>query len=93
MIKSFGNRATEKLFRAGKSKFPGGLDTRRALVLMKMLDAAPNLEAISPLKSMGLHALSGDRKGFWAITVNGPWRIVFQFDGVDWHLVEIVDYH
>lgn len=40
-----------------------------------------------------LHALSGDRKGFWSVTVNGNWRIVFSFaDGQPQH-VDLVDYH
>jgi toxin HigB-1 len=45
------------------------------------------------LKSVGLHKLAGSRKGSWAMTVNGPWRICFRFaDGDAWD-VEIVDYH
>jgi proteic killer suppression protein len=63
------------------------------LVLLRMLDAAPSLQAISPLKSMGLHPLKGDRQGQWAVTVNGPWRICFRFADGDAHDVEIVDYH
>jgi proteic killer suppression protein len=40
-----------------------------------------------------LHRLTGDRKAFWAVTINGPWRLVFRFeDGHAWD-VEIVDYH
>lgn len=93
MIKSFATAATERLFRTGKSKFSKGLDARRALVLLRMLDAAPSLQAISPLKSMGLHPLKGDRQGQWAVTVNGPWRICFRFADGDAHDVEIVDYH
>jgi proteic killer suppression protein len=31
------------------------------------------------LKSVGLHKLTGDRAGQWAMTVNGPWRICFRF--------------
>jgi proteic killer suppression protein len=93
MIKSFANSKTERLFRTGTSKFPKGLDARRALVLLRMLDAAPSLHTISPLKSMGLHPLKGDRQGQWAITVSGPWRICFRFADGDAHDVEIVDYH
>jgi RelE-like toxin of type II toxin-antitoxin system HigB len=46
-----------------------------------------------PLRSVGLHALKGDRRGQWAIAVNGPWRICFRFKGGDAYEVEIVDYH
>ena len=47
----------------------------------------------SPLKSVGLHKLNGDRKGQWAMTVNARWRICFIFRKGDAHDVEIVDYH
>ncbi len=93
MIKSFATVATQRLHLEGKSKFPKGLDADRALILLRMLDAAPSLDAISPLKSMGLHPLKGDRKGQWAITINGPWRICFRFADGDALDVEIVDYH
>jgi proteic killer suppression protein len=93
MIKSFAAAATERLFKTGQSKFPKGLDARRALVLLRMLDAVPSLQAIGPLKSMGLHPLKGNRLGQWAIAVNGPWRICFRFADDNAHDVEIVDYH
>ena len=51
------------------------------------------LQDLSPLKSVGLHKLKGDRRGQWAMTVNGPWRICFEFYKGDAHDVEITDYH
>jgi toxin HigB-1 len=45
------------------------------------------------LKSVGLHMLQGNRAGYWAVTINGPWRLVFRFTDGDAHDVEIVDYH
>ena len=57
------------------------------------LNAAKTLQDLSPLKSIGLHKLKGDRKGQWAMTVSGPWRICFEFSKGDAHEVEIVDYH
>ena len=61
--------------------------------LLVSLNAASSLNDLSPLKSVGLHKLSRDREGQWAMTINGPWRICFEFrDGDAWS-VEIVDYH
>ncbi len=84
--------ATRRLFESGKSRFRG-LDTESALELLAILNAAERLDHISPLKSVGLHPLKGNRRGQWAITVNGPWRICFRFKGGDAYEVEIVDYH
>lgn len=92
MIKSWANSATRKFAEDGKNKF-SGLDAEAAFDLLAALDAASSLADLSPLRSVGLHKLSRDREGQWAMTVNGPWRICFRFkDGDAWD-VEIVDYH
>ncbi len=69
------------------------MDAEAAEELLAVLDAAVSLQDLSPLKSVGLHKLKGDRKGQWAMTVNGPWRICFRFRGGDAYDVAIVDYH
>lgn len=92
VIVSFANRATERFARQGKSKF-AGMDEAKAMARLKVLRAAHSIDDIPPLKSIGLHALSGDRKGQWAMTINGPWRLVFRFRNGNAEDVEIVDYH
>jgi proteic killer suppression protein len=92
VIRSWGNSATRRLFEIGRSRFPG-LDLDAALELLAILNAAERLDHISPFKSVGLHPLKGDRRGQWAITVNGPWRICFRFKDGHAHDVEVVDYH
>jgi plasmid maintenance system killer protein len=42
-----------------------------------------NAQRVSPLKSVGLHPLKGNRRDHWAITVNEPWRICFRFKDGD----------
>ena len=92
MIKTWANSATRRFAEDGKSKF-SGLDEDAAIDLLAALNAATSPDDLSPLKSIGLHRLSGDRKGQWAMTINGPWRLCFRFrDGDAWD-VEIVDYH
>lgn len=69
------------------------MDAEAAEEALAVLEAATSLSDISPLKSVGLHALKGDRKGQWAMIINGPWRLCFRFAGGDAHDVEIADYH
>jgi toxin HigB-1 len=57
------------------------------------VNVAKSLNDLSPLKSIGLHKLKGDRRGQWAMTVNERWRICFEFRKGDAYEVEIVDYH
>jgi toxin HigB-1 len=92
MIRTWANSAPRQFAETGKTKF-SGMDAEAAEDLLASLDAATSLDDLSPLKSVGLHKLSGSRKGQWAMTVNGPWRICFRFaDGDAWD-VAIVDYH
>ena len=92
VIASFANRATERFAISGKSKF-SGMDVTKAMARLKILRAARSIDDIPPLKSVGLHALTGDRQGQWAMTINGPWRLVFRFRDGNAEQVEIVDYH
>jgi proteic killer suppression protein len=61
--------------------------------LLLGLNVAKTLKDLNPLKSIGLHGLRGDRRGQWAMAVNGPRRICFEFRKGDAFNVEIVDYH
>ena len=69
------------------------MEADTAQELLVVLNAATALKDLSPLKSLGLHKLKGDRKGQWAMTVSGPWRVCFRFRDGDAYDVEITDYH
>ena len=93
MIRSWANSRTRRFYEDGKiSKFRS-LDSDAADELLAMLDAAESLKDLSPLKSVSLHKLSGNRTGQWAMTLNGPWRICFLFKDGDAYDVEITYYH
>jgi len=93
MIRSWANTRSRQFFEDGKTSKFRGMDFEAADDLLAALDAAESLQDLSPLKSVGLHKLSGDRAGQWAMTINGPWRICFRFNDGDAHDVEITDYH
>lgn len=61
MIKTWKNAKSRKIYEDGKIKGFSGLDLDDALEVLKMLNAAPSLDALSPLKSIGLHRLKGGR--------------------------------
>jgi len=58
-----------------------------------VLHAAPSLNALMLNPGNRLHALGGDRKGQYAISINNQWRICFEWQGGNALNVEIVDYH
>ena len=93
MIKTWASRASERFFREGKASPFRGLDDAAAQDLLAVLDAATSLSDLSPLKSVGLHKLRGDRAGQWAMTVNARWRVCFRFKDGDVYDAELTDYH
>jgi proteic killer suppression protein len=40
-----------------------------------------------------LHALKGELKGLWSVTVSGNWRVTFRVDGGNVLDVDLTDYH
>ena len=93
MIRSWRNAASRKVWEGERPRQFGSLDYDAAIDHLLALNVARSLHDLSPLKSVGLHKLKGDRRGQWAMTVNGPWRICFEFRRGDAYEVEIADYH
>ena len=93
MIRSWRNSVTRKVWEGDRPNQLRGLDFERAIDLLLALNVAKALTDLSPLKSVGLHKLKGERKNQWAMTVNERWRICFEFRKGDAYDVEIVDYH
>ena len=93
MIRTWKNAASRKFWEGERSGTFRSLDEDFAIELLASLNVAKSLKDLSPLKSVGLHKLKGDRKNQWAMTVNGRWRICFIFKNGDAYEVEIVDYH
>lgn len=93
MIRSWRNAASRRVWDGERPNRFRGLDFDGATDLLLALNVAKTLRDLSPLKSVALHKLKGGRKGQWAMTVNGPWRVCFEFRKGDAYEVEIVDYH
>jgi proteic killer suppression protein len=56
------------------------------------LETALTIEDLD-LPGYRLHSLKGDRKELWSITVNGNWRLTFEFFNGDVHILNYEDYH
>lgn len=93
MIKTFADRATEELFRAGSARKVPPDVARRTLRKLEAVHAASRVEDLRVPPGNRLHALKGDRTGQHAIAVSDQWRICFRFDDGDAYDVEFCDYH
>ena len=92
MIRSFGDRETERLFRREPvRKLPP--DVRRvALRKLVLLDAAESIEDLRVPPGNRLEKLTGDRAGQHSIRINDQWRVCFRWKEGDAQDVEIVDF-
>ncbi|TFF34814.1 type II toxin-antitoxin system RelE/ParE family toxin [Mucilaginibacter psychrotolerans] len=60
-------------------------------LILTRLQAAKSITDVN-IPGYGLHQLSGELKGFWAIKVDKNYRIIFQFINEDAHEVDYLDY-
>jgi proteic killer suppression protein len=92
MIRSFGDRNTQRLFADKVVKEFEGF-ARQAKRKLEALHAAARLEDLRVPPSNRLEKLKGDRKEFYSIRINHQWRIVFRWAEGHAHDVAIMDYH
>ncbi len=92
MIRTFADRRTQKLYAEGEARKIPYAVARRARRKLEYIDLAARLDDLRVPPGNRLHALSGDRKGQYAIAVNDQWRICFRFVDGDAFDVEFCDY-
>lgn len=95
MIRSFRHKGLEELeafYRRGSKAGIQPHHRNRLHAQLTALDSATCAEEMN-FPAWRLHPLTGELSGFWAITVNGNWRLIFRFDGEDAELVDYLDYH
>lgn len=91
MIRKFRHRGLERFFSIGDYR---GIPAQFAGRLERMLD---RLDAAIKRDDMNLpgykfHPLKGQRKGAYAASVSGNWRLTFRFDAEDALDVDLEDY-
>lgn len=93
MIKSFGNKETEKVWNGQRSKkLPNDIQeiARRKL---RMLHNSQDIQDLRIPPSNRLEKLGGKLKDFHSIRINNQWRIIFIWDNGNAFETEIIDYH
>ena len=92
MITSFKHKGLELFFTKGSYK---GIPAQYGARIERMLD---RLDASKQADDMNLagykfHALRGERKAEFAVSVTGNWRVTFEFDGENAINVNLEDCH
>jgi proteic killer suppression protein len=92
MIRNFRHRGLQRLFEKGdRSRIRPDLAAKVERVLAR-LDASGEAKDMD-VPGFGLHAMTGDRKGYWSVVVSRNWRVIFRFEKGHAGDVDFVDYH
>jgi toxin HigB-1 len=92
MIRSIRHKGLRRLYEEADRR---GVVAEHAVKLrdiLARLDAASS-ELDMDLPGFRLHALKGELKGYWAVTVRANWRVIFHFAHGDVLDIDYVDYH
>ncbi|MGH9357940.1 MAG: type II toxin-antitoxin system RelE/ParE family toxin [Terriglobia bacterium] len=92
MIRSIRHKGLKHLY---ENDDPRGVISHHAEKLRDVLARLDTAGAVVDMDLPGfrLHALKGEFKGFWAVTVRGNWRVIFRFVDGEALDVDYVDYH
>ena len=92
MIRSFKHKGLAKFFETGSRSGIQSQQAERLRLILARLHPAVSPDDMA-LPGLRLHPLKGSRKGTWAVSVSGNWRVTFKFEGTDAEVVDYEDYH
>ena len=75
-IESIRHKGLRRFFETGQAEGLVG-DTERLRKMLAFVDAAASFNELSLPPNFGLHELTGDRKGYWSMTLTRNWRLTF----------------
>ncbi|MBF0633692.1 MAG: type II toxin-antitoxin system RelE/ParE family toxin [Nitrospinae bacterium] len=92
MIRSFRHKGLRRFYETGSSAGIQPAHKERLRLQLIALDTATVIDDMD-IQGFRLHPLKGDRKGLWAISVSGNWRLTFEFRDGDAYILNYEDYH
>ncbi len=91
-IESIRHKALRRFVETGKAK--GVIEPLRVADMLELLRFAGSFDELDTPPNYGFHALSGDRKGTYAMTVTRNWRLTFtKVDERTIADLDLEDYH
>jgi len=92
MIKSFRHKGLQRLFEAGSASGVRASHAKRLRMQLAALDTATVIGDMD-VPGFRLHQLKGAMQARWSISVNGNWRITFEFKDGNAYVLDYEDYH
>lgn len=93
MIKSFGNKDTEKIWNGKRTKSLPLEVQKIGRRKLRMINNAIDINDLTIPPANRLEKLKGDLKKYYSIRINKQWRIIFKWKNGNAFEVEICDYH
>jgi len=92
MIKTFRHKGLRRLYETGSTSGVQASHAKRLRLQLTALDTAQAIEDMD-IPGFRLHPLKGEMRCRWSITVNGNWRITFEFQDGNAYVLDYEDYH
>jgi len=92
VIRGLKHKGLGKFFQTGSKAGIQAQHAERLRLILGRLSAATAPKDMA-LPGLDLHPLKSNRKGTWAVSVSGNWRITFKFVGKDAESVNYEEYH
>lgn len=93
MIKSWQHKGLKKFFETGSTRGIQASHADKLETRLDALDAATCPEDMDVLPGWRFHEWTGNGKGTYSVNVSGNWRLTFQFEDGDAHIVNYEDPH
>jgi toxin HigB-1 len=92
MIRSFRHKGLKRLYLDDDARSLNADHVEKLRRILARLDITKAPQELD-LPGYRLHPLKGDLKGFWSVTVQANWRIVFRMEEGQVFDVDYIDYH
>lgn len=92
MIKSFRHNGLRRRFETGSTAGVQASHAKRLRMQLAALDTAKSIDDMD-VPGFRRHRLKGALQTRWSISVNGNWRVTFEFEDGNAHVLDYEDYH
>lgn len=92
MIESWKHKGLKRYFETGSISGINPEHGKKLKIILQRLNGAIRVEDMNT-PGMRFHKLSAEFAGYYSVTVNKNWRVIFKFEGQNAMLVNYLDYH
>lgn len=92
MIRSFRHKGLKRLYQDDDARGLNADHVEKLRRILARLDIAKVPQELD-LPGYRLHPLKGDLEGFWSVTVQANWRVVFRMEEGQVFDADYTDYH